>query len=88
MSLVQDQYVSLKIILYLETNKFDQVNGTYLYLLNMPIHSLSKETYEALLKEVSEKQAELAEIKKKDPTDMYREDLNELKKNLNQKLSI
>ena len=74
-----------EIILYLETNKFDQVNGTYLYLLNMPIHSLSKETYEALLKEVSEKQAELAEIKKKDPTDMYREDLNELKKNLKTK---
>lgn len=71
-----------EIILYLETNKFDQVNGTYLYLLNMPIHSLSKETYEALLKEVSEKQAELAEIKKKDPTDMYREDLADLKKNL------
>jgi DNA topoisomerase-2 len=74
-----------EIILYLETNKFDQVNGTYLYLLNMPIHSLSKETYEALLKEVSEKQADLAEIKKKDPTDMYREDLNELKKNLKTK---
>ena len=74
-----------EIILYLETNKFDQVNGTDLYLLNMPIHSLSKETYEALLKEVSEKQAELAEIKKKDPTDMYREDLADLKKNLKTK---
>ena len=74
-----------EIILYLETNKFDQINGTYLYLLNMPIHSLSKETYEALLKEVSEKQAELAEIKKKDPTDMYREDLADLKKNLKTK---
>lgn len=74
-----------EIILYLETNNFDQVNGTYLYLLNMPIHSLSKETYEALLKEVSEKQAELAEIKKKDPTDMYREDLADLKKNLKTK---
>ena len=74
-----------EIILYLETNNFDQVNGTYLYLLNMPIHSLSKETYEDLLKEVSEKQAELAEIKKKDPTDMYREDLADLKKNLKTK---
>ena len=76
---------SKEIILYLETTNFDQVNGTYLYLLNMPIHSLSKETYEALLKEVSEKQAELAEIKKKDPTDMYREDLADLKKNLKTK---
>jgi cobalamin biosynthesis Co2+ chelatase CbiK len=48
----------------------------------MPIHSLTKETYEQLLKEVAEKKAELAEIKKKEPIDMYREDLADLKKNL------
>jgi len=58
------------------------VNDSYNYLLSMPIHSLTKETYEQLLKEVAEKRALLAEIKKKDPTDMYREDLSELKKNL------
>mgnify|MGYP003335386083 FL=1 len=56
-------------------------------LLNMPIHSLTKETYEQLLKEVSEKKALLAEIKKKDPIDMYREDLVELKKNLKTQVS-
>lgn len=71
-----------EIILYLQTAGFDEVNGSYNYLLNMPIHSLTKETYEQLLKEVAEKKAELAEIKKKLPIDMYKEDLVELKKNL------
>jgi DNA topoisomerase-2 len=71
-----------EIISYLQTAGFDEVNGSYNYLLNMPIHSLTKETYDQLLNEVSEKKAELAEIKKKEPIDMYREDLVELKKNL------
>ena len=71
-----------EIVLYLQTADFDEVNGSYGYLLNMPIHSLTKETYEQLLKEVAEKKAELAEIKKKEPIEMYKEDLVELKKNL------
>lgn len=70
------------IIKDLVTNDFDMVNDSYNYLLSMPIHSLTKETYEQLLKEVAEKKALLAEIKKKDTTDMYREDLADLKKNL------
>jgi DNA topoisomerase-2 len=71
-----------EIILYLQTANFDEVNGSYNYLLNMPIHSLTKETYDQLLLEVEEKKAALAEIKKKLPIDMYKEDLVELKKNL------
>jgi DNA topoisomerase-2 len=71
-----------EIINYLQAAGFDEVNGSYTYLLNMPIHSLTKETYDQLLKEVAEKKAELAEIKKKEPIEMYREDLVELKKNL------
>jgi DNA topoisomerase-2 len=71
-----------EIISYLQTAGFDEVNGSYNYLLNMPIHSLTKETYDQLLNEVAEKKVELAEIKKKEPIDMYREDLVELKKNL------
>jgi len=70
------------IIKDLVANDFDMVNDSYNYLLSMPIHSLTKETYEQLLKEVAEKKALLTEIKKKDTTDMYREDLAELKKNL------
>lgn len=75
-----------EIILYLQTADFDEVNGSYNYLLNMPIHSLTKETYEQLLKEVADIKSLLADIKKKDPTEMYREDLVELKKNLKSSL--
>ena len=75
-----------EIILYLQTADFDEVNGSYNYLLNMPIHSLTKETYEQLLKEVSDIKVLLADIKKKDPTEMYHEDLVELKKNLKSSL--
>lgn len=71
-----------QIVLFLQTANFDEVNGSYNYLLNMPIHSLTKETYEQLLAEVDQKKSELADIKKKMPIDMYKEDLIELKKNL------
>jgi DNA topoisomerase-2 len=66
----------------LETLKFDKVSDSYNYLLNMPIHSLTKETYAQLLTEVAETKTELTTVKATDPTDMYRTDLNELKKNL------
>jgi DNA topoisomerase-2 len=71
-----------EIILYLQTADFDEVNGSYQYLLSMPIHSLTKETYEDLLSAVVQKEKELDEIKKKEPIQMYREDLQELKKAL------
>ena len=71
-----------EIVEYLQANGFDEVNGSYSYLLNMPIHSLTKETYEQLLKEVADKKIELAEIKKLEPVDMYRTDLTDLKKSL------
>jgi DNA gyrase/topoisomerase IV subunit A len=71
-----------EIILYLQTADFDEVNGSYQYLLSMPIYSLTKETYEDLLSSVFQKEKELEEIKKKEPIQMYREDLQELKKAL------
>ena len=71
-----------EIILYLQTANFDEVNGSYNYLLNMPIHSLTKETYEQLLKEVAEVKAALSQVKATAPIDMYRTDLMDLKKNL------
>jgi hypothetical protein len=43
---------------------------------------LTKETYEDLLAEVYKKEQELEDIKKKLPTNMYKEDLHELKKAL------
>ena len=71
-----------EIILYLETADFDQVNGSYQYLLSLPIHTLTKETYEDLLAEVFKKEQELEDVKKKLPINMYKEDLQELKKAL------
>ncbi len=71
-----------EIILYLQTADFDEINGSYQYLLGMPIHSLTKETYEELLLNESKKEKELDEIKKKEPIQMYKEDLQELKRAL------
>jgi cobalamin biosynthesis Co2+ chelatase CbiK len=48
----------------------------------MPIHSLTKETYEDLISAVTQKERELEEIKRREPIQMYREDLQELKKAL------
>ena len=71
-----------EIILYLQTDNFDEISGSYQYLLVLPIHSLTKETYEDLLSAMNKKEEELIEIKKVEPIDMYREDLQELKKAL------
>jgi DNA topoisomerase-2 len=71
-----------EIILYLQTDDFDEQNGSYQYLLSLPIYTLTKETYEALLSDMHQKAEELTKIKAKLPIDMYREDLNQLKKAL------
>jgi DNA topoisomerase II len=71
-----------EIILYLQTANFDEINGSYQYLLNMPIHSLTRETYEDLLSEEAKKKSEIIETKKLEAKQMYRDDLQELKKAL------
>lgn len=71
-----------EIVLQLQTTSIDQLNGSYNYLLNMPIHSLTRETYEQLLTDVASVEEQLAKIKSAQPIDMYRTDLIELKKNL------
>jgi len=71
-----------KIVEYLEKNKYDQVDGTFNYLLNMPIYSLTKERFEELLKQKAEKEVEIKVIEGTDPKDMYLKDLTELKKSL------
>jgi DNA topoisomerase-2 len=70
------------IILYLETADFDEVNGSYSYLLTLPIHTLTKEQYDDLLEERDRKLDELDEIRHKEPVVMYRDDLVELRKAL------
>ena len=71
-----------EIILYLKTANFDEINGSYQYLLSLPIHTLTKETYEELLATIENKKLELAQIKQVLPISMYRDDLNQLKKAL------
>lgn len=67
------------IVLWLETANFDEVDGSYSYLLSMPIHTLTKEKYEELLSLENDKSKELIYIKGVLPIDMYRKDLLDLK---------
>ena len=67
---------------YLEKNKFEKVDDSYSYLLSMSIHTLTKERFEELLKDVELKKTELETIQKTDPKDMYLNDLEILKKSL------
>lgn len=62
--------------------KFDKVNDTFDYLLNMSIVSLTKERYEQLLKEIELNKIEYDKIFKSNPKDIYIEDLKMLKKAL------
>jgi DNA topoisomerase-2 len=70
------------IIDYLNKNKYDQVDGSFGYLLGMAIYTLTKEKFEELLKQKADKEAEVEVIKKTDPKDMYIKDLEKLKKSL------
>lgn len=69
-----------EIILCLQEANFDEIDGAYTYLLSMAIHTLTKEKYEELLAQVAQKEEELAIVKQKDPSQMYKEDLQELRK--------
>jgi DNA topoisomerase-2 len=70
------------IVTDLEKMKFDKIEGSFTYLLSMAIHSLTKENYEALLKEVEENKKEIEKISILKPIDMYKTDLKDLKKKL------
>lgn len=70
------------IILWLGTADFDEYEGSYQYLLSMPIYTLTKEKYEELLKEIKTIKADLKIILGTKPKDMYIDDLNELKTSL------
>lgn len=69
----------------LEKNKFDKIDDSFSYLLSMPIHSLTKEKIEELLKEVETKKIEIENVKKVTKEDWYRQDLMALKKSLTSK---
>jgi DNA topoisomerase-2 len=63
----------------LDTMKFDKEEGTYDYLLSMPIQTLTQEKYDELCKKVDAKNKELDKIKKTSPDKMYRDDLSALR---------
>jgi len=70
------------IISYLEKHKYDKIEDSFGYLLNMPIYSLTKERFEDLLKKKGEAETDLSHTKTLQAKDMYLEDLTKLKKEL------
>lgn len=62
--------------------QFDLIEGSYEYLLRMPISSLTKELYEKLVQDEKDKKNELANTKKLVPHDMYKSDLLTLQQEL------
>jgi DNA topoisomerase-2 len=71
-----------KIILSIEKLGLDKIDGTFDYLLRMPIWSLTKEVYDKLKEDHLTKNEEIEKLSKIDPKDMYLSDLSELKKKL------
>jgi len=58
----------------------DKIDDSYDYLLRMPIYSLTKELFEKLKEDFTNKKAEIKKLEETDPKDMYLDDLNDLKK--------
>lgn len=68
--------------------KFDYVDGNYDYLLRMQIHYLTKEMYDKLISEESDKKKEISEIKKKTAKELYMTDLTILKADIKKTFTI
>ena len=62
--------------------RYDQVDGSWGYLLSMPIHSLTSERFSELLQVKGEKEAEVNAVRLIQPRDMYVTDLTELQRAL------
>jgi len=64
----------------IEEMGLDRIDDSYDYLLRMPIYSLTKELFEKLKEDFTNKKAEIKKLEETDPKDMYLDDLNDLKK--------
>ncbi len=64
----------------IEEMGLEKIDDSYDYLLRMPIYSLTKELFEKLKEDFTEKKMEIKKLEETDPKDMYLDDLNELKK--------
>lgn len=62
--------------------KFDLIDDSYNYLLNMPIHSFSKDTLNDLKDKLKDVNKVIKELKNTKSIDMYIKDLEELKSKL------
>ena len=69
-----------EIVSQIESLAIEMIDGSYDYLLRMPIYSLTKEMFEKLKEDFGSKKEEIEKLKLVDPKDMYIEDLSELKK--------
>ena len=68
------------IILSIEELKLEKIDDSYDYLLRMPIYSLTKELFEKMKKDFTDKKVEIKTLEETDVKDMYLLDLSELKK--------
>lgn len=64
----------------LEKNKFDLIDDSYSYLLNIAIYKFSKDELDKLNKDYTDLVAEIKELESKDNKKLWHEDLLELKK--------
>jgi DNA gyrase/topoisomerase IV subunit A len=71
-----------EIVSQIESNAIEMIDGSYDYLLRMPIYSLTKEMFDKLKEDFSNKKDEIEKLKLIEPKDMYLEDLSELKKKM------
>jgi DNA topoisomerase-2 len=69
-----------EIVTQIESINLDKIDDSYDYLLRMPIYSLTKELFEKLKEDFSNKKIEIKNLEETDPKDMYLSDLDELKK--------
>ena len=68
------------IILSIEELKLEKIDDSYDYLLRMPIYSLTKELFDKMKKDFTDKKVEIKTLEETDVKDMYLLDLSELKK--------
>lgn len=71
--------------LELESKEFIKFDDSYDYLLKMPIHSFTKETFEKLVQDAKEIKAKFEELKKQDTFKNYVESLDSIKNILKSK---
>jgi DNA topoisomerase-2 len=66
----------------LQRLEFDKKDNSWNYLTSMPIFSLTKEKLEELMKSLDDRRVEISKIENTNHKDMYRNDLQELKKKI------